>query len=130
MKNILIKSIGFVLATMLMSCVEGREFGTLEANCTTDIKANISFAKLDSLVQDDVVQIQEDWVMEGYVISSDQAGNFFNVLYLQDSPANPSGGIRLEMDLRESHLLYPVGSKVYIKLKELYLDRRGSTLEL
>ncbi|WP_127140176.1 DUF5689 domain-containing protein [Flagellimonas marinaquae] len=130
MKNILIKSIGFVLATMLMSCVEGREFGTLEANCTTDIKANISFATLDSLVQDDVVQIQEDWVLEGYVISSDQAGNFFNVLYLQDSSANPSGGIRLEMDLRESHLLYPVGSKVYIKLKELYLDRRRSTLEL
>ncbi|WP_306012527.1 MULTISPECIES: DUF5689 domain-containing protein [unclassified Allomuricauda] len=130
MKNLVLKSIGIVLAIIAWSCVEGREFGTLEANCTTDITANITFAALDSLVQDDVVQIQEDWVLEGYVISSDKAGNFFNVLYLQDRPTNPSGGLRLETDLQESHLLYPVGSKVYIKLKELYLDRRGTTLEL
>lgn len=60
----------------LLCCVDGREFDAPKNNCTTDILANITFTELDSLVQDDVIQIQEDLVLEGYVISSDRAGNF------------------------------------------------------
>jgi len=81
-------------------------------------------------VQDDVIQIQEDLKLEGYVISSDQAGNFFGVLYLQDALSNPSKGIQLEIDLRESHLLFPEGSKVLVKLKELYLGKKGNNIRI
>lgn len=113
---------------MLFCCVDGRDFDKIEESCTSDLTANTTLAELDSLVQDEVVQIQEDLILEGYVISSDRAGNFFGVLYLQDALSNPSQGIQLEMDLRESHLQFPVGSKVSIKLKDLYLDKRGSNI--
>ncbi len=130
MKNVFFKIIGTILLMSLFSCVDGREFDEIERNCTTDMAANITLAELDTLVQDEVIQIQEDLFLEGYVISSDRAGNFFGLLYLQDALSNPSMGIQLEMDLRESHLQFPVGSKVLIKLKDLYLGKRGSNIKV
>ena len=130
MKNILIKTCGIIGFLTILCCVDGREFDEIEKLCTTDISANITFAELDSLVQDEVIQIQEDLILEGYVISSDRAGNFFGVLYLQDALSNSSKGIQLEMDLRESHLLFPEGSKVLVKLKDLYLGKRGSNIRI
>ena len=61
--------------------------------------------------------------MQGYVVSSDEADNFFSVLHFQDSPDNPTEGFQIEIDVRDSHLFYPVGSKIYIKLKGLYLGK-------
>ena len=130
MKNILIKTCGIIGFLTILCCVDGREFDEIEASCGTDISPNITFSDLDSLVQDDVIQIQEDLVLEGYVISSDRAGNFFGVLYLQDRLSNPSKGLQLEVDVRESHLLFPAGSKVLVKLKDLYLGKKGNTLRI
>src|SRR5690606_222479 len=59
--------------------------------------------------------------LEGYITSSDQMGNFFGVLHFQDRAVDPTEGFQIEIDVRDSHLLYPVGSKVLIKLKGLYL---------
>mgnify|MGYP003111000735 FL=1 len=130
MKKKIFKIMGTIILMSLLCCVDGREFDDIEGNCTTDMVANITFEELDSLVQDDVIQIHEDLILEGYVISSDRAGNIFGVLYIQDKLNNPSMGIQLEMDLRESHLQFPVGSKVLVKLKNLYLGKRGSNIRI
>ncbi|MBO0330703.1 DUF5689 domain-containing protein [[Muricauda] lutisoli] len=130
MKTVFFKIIGTILLISLLCCVDGREFDEIERNCTSDMVANITFAELDSLVEDDVIQIQEDLILEGYVISSDRAGNFFGRLYLQDALGNPSMGIQLEMDLRESHLQFPVGSSVLLKLKDLYLGKRSGNIRV
>ena len=130
MKKMIFKIMGTIILMSLLCCVDGREFDDIEGNCTTDMVANITFEELDSLVQDDVIQIHEDLILEGYVISSDRAGNIFGVLYIQDKLNNPSMGIQLEMDLRESHLQFPVGSKVLVKLKNLYLGKRGTNIRI
>nr|WP_321415702.1 DUF5689 domain-containing protein [uncultured Allomuricauda sp.] len=130
MKNVIFKILGTGILMSLLCCVDGREFNIPKNNCTTDISANINFAELDSLVQDEVIQIQEDLILEGYVISSDRAGNFFGVLYLQDALSNPAKGLQLEVDLRESHLQFPEGSKVLVKLKDLYLGKKGSNIRI
>jgi len=130
MKKLIFKIMGAISLMSVVCCVDGREFDELDSSCTTDLAANITFEELDSLVQDDVIQIQDDLILEGYVISSDRAGNFFGALYLQNALSNPSKGIQLEMDLRESHLLFPVGSKVLVKLKDLYLGKRGSNIRI
>lgn len=130
MKNVLFKTIIVIGSMTLLCCVDGREFDEIGSNCEADMAANISFEDLDSLVQEEVVQIQEDLILEGYVISSDRAGNFFGELYLQDALSNPSKGIQLEMDLRESHLKFPLGSKVYVKLKGLYLSKKGNNIRI
>lgn len=90
----------------------------------------ISFTDLEGLYNDEVVQIQEDLFIEGYVISSDRAGNFFNVLHIQDFPSNPLQGIQVEIDLRESYLFYDIGSKVRIRLKGLFLGKSNGLLKL
>lgn len=124
-------NIVFLLSTIFgASCVGSVDFETPEAECETSLDSNITFAELDTLVQDEVIQIHDDLVVEGYVISSDEAGNYFNVLYLQDAPENPTMGIQIEVDFRESHLFYPEGSQVFVKLNGLYLGKSGNTIKL
>lgn len=60
----------------------------------------------------------ELWV-EGYVTSSDAAGNFYKELYIQDSPKDPKRGLRFLVDKTALHNLAPKGSKVYIRLNGL-----------
>ncbi len=115
---------------LVASCVGNVDFDVPKEQCDANLEPNLTFAELDSLVGDEVMQIHDDLVLEGYVIPSDQAGNFFNVLYLQDAPENPTMGIQIEIDFRESHLFYPEGSKILVKLKGLYLGKSGENLKL
>jgi len=57
--------------------------------------------------------------MEGYVISSDEGGNFFEELVLQDKPENPTAGIVVQVDVNPLFTIYDFGRKVYIKLDDL-----------
>src|SRR5690606_29463944 len=57
----------------------------------------------------------------GYVISSDESGNFYKKLVLQDQPANPTAGIQLQVDDNALFDTYNFGRKVYIKLDGLSL---------
>ena len=126
------KSIIPFLGILLLfnACVKDRDFDAPEGDCTSDLVANASFSEVKALYKGELLQIQEDWVIEGYVISSDQAGNFFSVLYFQDSPVNPTQGFRIEIDVRDNHLLFPVGSKIRIKLKGLYLGQSRDVFKL
>lgn len=130
MKNILFGTIVGFLTIIVLSCVDNTDFGAPKENCNSDLIANISFAGLDSLLGDGAVQIHQDLVVEGYVVSSDRAGNFFGELYLQDRPSNPSQGILLQIDIRDSHLFFPANSKVLVKLKGLYIGKSGETIKL
>ncbi|MEM8846271.1 MAG: DUF5689 domain-containing protein [Bacteroidota bacterium] len=123
------KKISFIIFSWSLSCVNG-DFDESSLNCVDEIDTIISFSELEELYQDEVIQIQEELFIEGYVISSDKAGNFFNVLYIQDFPSNPSQGIQVEIDLRESHLFYEIGSKVRIGLKGLFLGKSNGLLKL
>lgn len=59
--------------------------------------------------------------IQGYVISSDKASNFFKELMLQDKNANPSAGVRVLIDDNPLFTTYEFGRKVYIKLDGLSL---------
>lgn len=113
-----------------VSCVKDRDFDPAESSCTVDLMPNITYTEVKNLYVDKTIQIQEDLVIEGYVISSDQAGNFFSVLHFQDKSSNPNEGFQIEMDVRDSHLFYPVGSKIIIKLKGLYLGKSKEVFKI
>jgi len=57
--------------------------------------------------------------MEGYVISSDEGGNFFEELVLQDKLENPTVGIKIMIDNSPLFTRYEVGRKIYVKLESL-----------
>ncbi len=117
-------------ALLLVGCVKDRNFNPPKEACAVDLVANTSFAAIKNLHSKGVVQIHEDLILEGYVISSDQEGNFFGTLHFQDSPSNPTEGFQINIDLRDSHLFYPMGSKIYIKLKDLYLGKQKGVYKL
>ncbi|MFD2099944.1 DUF5689 domain-containing protein [Flagellimonas iocasae] len=122
--------VAICLLSLAVSCVGSTDFYIPKEQCAENLEPNITFKELDEMVQAEVIQIHEDLILEGYVISSDRAGNFFNVLYLQDTPQNPSMGLQIEIDFRESHLFYPSGSKILVKLKGLFLGKSRENLKL
>jgi hypothetical protein len=120
-QTLLVRLIGILL--LLNSCVDGRNFDAPEIACSSNLVANSTYAQVKALFLGETLQIQEDLIIEGFVISSDKAGNFFSVLHFQDIPENPTDGFQIEIDIRDTHLFYPVGSKIFIKLKGLYLGK-------
>ena len=126
------KTIIVVLSTLLIlsGCVKDTDFGAPKLKCINENLANITIGQLTDLYVDQTFQIQEDWILEGYVVSSDNAGNFFNVLYFQDSPNNPNAGLLIEFELRDSHLFFSVGQKIFIKLKGLYLGKSRGVFKI
>ena len=118
------------MAFLLFACVKDRNFDSPSSTCVSNLEANSTYAKVRALYQGETLQIQEDLIIEGYVVSSDAAGNFFSVLHFQDEPSNPSAGFQIEIDMRDSHLFYPVRSKILIKLKGLYLGKSKDVFKL
>ncbi|MCJ7468462.1 MAG: DUF5689 domain-containing protein [Maribacter sp.] len=112
-----------LIVVHLASCVKDRNFDPPKTACDSGLIANASYMQVKNLYQGQTIQIQEDLIIEGYVNSSDQAGNFFSVLHFQNSAINPTEGFQIEIDVRDSHLFYSVGSKILIRLKGLYLGQ-------
>ncbi len=125
-KYILILALGAIFS----ACVNSSEFETIMADCDTKFLANRTFAEIKALYVDQTIQIQEDLVIEGYVTSSDREGNFFSVLHFQDKPVDPTDGFRIEFDLIDSHLFFPEGRKIVVKLKGLYLGKSSDVFKL
>lgn len=123
--------IAFVLILLPgLGCVKDRNYEPPQPECISAEQVNASYGEVKALYQGATVEILEDLVIEGYVISSDQAGNFFGSLHFQDQPVAPSGGFQLELDLLDSHLFFPAGSRILLKLKGLYLGKSAGGYKL
>jgi len=57
--------------------------------------------------------------ISGFVISSDESGNFFEELILQDALENPTIGIKLLIDINPLFTRYELGRRIFIKLDGL-----------
>src|SRR5690606_26181493 len=115
---------------LFSSCVKTKDFDPPEIRCNDDLIANITIQEVKLLYTDRTVQIHDDLVLEGFVISSDREGNFFGNLHFQDSPIDPTQGLEIEIDVRDSHLFYGVGQKILIKLKGLYLGKSKGVFKI
>ena len=67
----------------------------------------------------DPVQIVSDIVVKGYVISSDEKGNYFKEFYIQDTPENPTAGIKISINLSNSYNKFNLGRAILILLVSL-----------
>ena len=108
---------------ILVSCIRSDDWEAPSSTCNPNLKANTTIQNVYDLYQGNTIKILEDLVLEGYVISSDESGNLFNTIHVQDKASNPTMGIQIELDLRDSYLRFSPGDKVFIQLKGLYLGR-------
>ncbi|WP_461598529.1 DUF5689 domain-containing protein, partial [Winogradskyella sp.] len=73
---------------------------------------------------------ENDLFMEGYVVSSDEGGNFFEEIIIQDNFENPTIGIKVLIDVNPLFIRYQPGRKVYIKLNGLSVGITNGVLTL
>lgn len=133
---ILISSISFT------SCIEEGNFevpnalGTEENAKLNNILDSIQTGKykLKSIEEvkalftsgNDPLKIVSEIVVKGYVISSDETGNFYQEFYMQDKPENPTSGIKVALSLNKNYNKFNFGREVYVYLKDLYLGETNS----
>ncbi len=119
-----------LFASALFSCVHDDDYDTPPITCGNDLTSNITIAELKNMYTGGTMEITEDLVLEGYVSSSDREGNIYKTIYIQDALQNPTQGFTLSVDLADTYTQYPVGSKIFVKLKGLYLGEYGGVVQL
>lgn len=114
-----------VLGAVAFSCVEDDDFAVPET-APVNVDAPENLQSMESVINqifqsnDQVVTFEtENAYMEGFVISSDQAGNWFEEIVLQDAVENPQNGIGVLIDVNPLFTTYQTGQRVYIKLDGL-----------
>ncbi|NJW52900.1 DUF5689 domain-containing protein [Salinimicrobium oceani] len=122
MKKLLLFPI-FIIAA---ACSPEDEFSVPEAKLSADISTQVNTdlnAVLGLFYQQDgeVITFNEDLILEAYVVSSDEAGNFYKELVVQDKKVDPRAGLNIKINMASYYQFYNFGRKVYINLKGLSL---------
>ena len=119
------------LTVFLTSCVQDDVYSTpdLQGKCQ-DLTPTKTIAEVKAAFANISTTITDDIIIEGYVSSSDESGNVYKTIYLQDAPENPTQGLVVSVDAVSTYTSYPQGSKVYIKLKGLAFGKYGNVLQV
>ncbi|RRT91160.1 DUF5689 domain-containing protein [Empedobacter falsenii] len=117
------------------SCVQDDDYATPPIECNLP-SPNISLADLVSKVTAGSIKldankaIAEDLIVQAYVISSDETGNFYKTISLQDKVENPTTGIQIEIDGSNLYNSYPLGAQVQINLKGLIVANDRGVMKI
>ncbi len=70
--------------------------------------------------------INTDMIISGVVIANDKSGNLYKQIYIQDA----SGALQVTLDATNLYNTYPVGRRVFIKVKGLALSDYNGLMQL
>lgn len=68
--------------------------------------------------------------IEAYVSSSDETGNIYKTLYIQDDVQNPTEGLTVSLNAVSLYTKFPQGSKIYIDVQGLSITKYGNVKQL
>lgn len=107
---ILFISIGFTV-----SCLK-QEFDAPPDSSGYDPKLGVTHTISEIQDLPSPAEITEDWVITGIVNMDDREGNAYKKVTIQDH----TGGIEILLDQNNLYNDYPVGRKIYVRLKGLF----------
>ncbi|KAF2336307.1 DUF5689 domain-containing protein [Flavobacterium daemonense] len=113
----------FIPSLFFFGC--NAEIETPKLVCTQpDFEVTKTVEKVYELSNATAKQYAYDDVVEAYVVSSDEEGNFFKSISLQAKASEnlPAIGFSIPIDASNTYIDYRVGNKVYIKLKNQFTD--------
>ena len=88
---------------------------------TYDGQANMTIAELNELhpvgAEDSYDNIPEGTVISGVIVSSDEAGNCYKYLTIQDE----TGGIQIKVDNSSLYPKYQIGQRIFVECKDLVI---------
>jgi hypothetical protein len=117
-------SLSIFLTLLFASCVqEEPALPPLECN-QPYLKTNRTVAEVRDAADAIVTQYKYDDIIEAYVVSTDENGNFFKTISFQTlaTATKPAVGFSVPVDVSNTYIDYRLGNKVYIKLKDQYTD--------
>lgn len=117
--------ISFFSFSLLLFCSCNNEVEIPKLACTQpDLKVNQTIQKVNDLSGSVPKQYNYNDIVEAYVVSSDEGGNFFKTISFQTLAANkiPAIGFSIPVDVSNTYIDFRVGNKVYIKLKNQFTD--------
>ncbi|MBK9735691.1 MAG: choice-of-anchor J domain-containing protein [Saprospiraceae bacterium] len=127
MISIIKKFTFLVLISVSIFALDGCIKGEFDAPPSGGVDPNISADQIVSLtevmtkyVAGKFTLLGLDKYMKAVVVADDRSGNFYKTLILEDE--NSDLGIAILIDMNEIHSLYPVGSRVFVKLKDLTIS--------
>lgn len=113
----------FAVMLIINSCVKDDDYGTPpyeEYICSDEWTANKTIPEVIAEIgTSGLYPFSEDGdenVIEGYVISSDETGNFYKTISIQNDTINPTRGIQVELNQTNLFNNFPLGSKIRVKL--------------
>ena len=118
----------FLAVGFFNACVEDDDFGIPPVVCNDSESSNKSVEDVFDAATATATQYTADDVIEAYVVSSDQGGNFFKTLHLQT--LDGSRGFSVAIDQTDLYTIYNPGRKVYVKLNGLYTQIDFDALEI
>lgn len=127
MKRISIVAMGVLLlglATGISSCKKDYEAPPDMSGYDPKIPVTHTIAQLQAMPLG--VVIDSDVVVSGIVVMDDRSGNYYKKMVIQDE----TGGIEVLVDQNNLYNDYPVGRKVYIKCRGLFVGAYGQNLQL
>ncbi|MDN3722915.1 DUF5689 domain-containing protein [Aequorivita sp. SDUM287046] len=128
-KNIKLLSFLFFLGIMVTSCVQDDDYNVPEINAQEpNVDVNTDIATVKAMYNGfEPVEIEagdgserELWI-EGYVVSSDETGNFYKSLVIQDAPENPTAGVAISTNSTDLYTKFEPGRKIYFKVSGLFI---------
>ena len=126
MKKLSIIFIAFVLLGGLSSCVK-EKLDSPPANGTDpNIPVNYTVRALKARYVGAGFEITQDQVISAIVVGDDKSGNLYKQLAIEDSTA----GIMLMIDASGLYNMYPIGTRLFIKLKGMYVGQKKGLLQL
>ena len=126
MKNTYFNNCLLLLVIIAISCNRKFDVPPLNADPEIDVTTTIMELKLRYTAVGDFKRIEDDQIISGVVIADDRSGNFYKQIIIQDE----TGGIPVLLDANNVYTQYPVGRRVFIKLKGMMLGDYGGTIQV
>lgn len=69
-------------------------------------------------------------IFDGYVVSSDEGGNFYKTITFQDKPENPTVGLTVGINKSMNYTDFPVGAHIRIKANGMLIGKSTGAITL
>jgi DNA/RNA endonuclease YhcR with UshA esterase domain len=126
MKKLLLLISVFIIG--LMGCVKD-DFDNPQQYSDPNLPVNFTIKELKQLLinsGDQIYSIDKDLIIAGIITADDKTQNFYKEIVIQDS----SAAIGIKIDQNSIYNDYPIGRKVYVKLKGLALGNFKNLISL
>ncbi len=87
---------------------------------------NKTISDLKALCTSDSVKITQDFIIDGIVVANDEGGNIYQKINIQDE----TGAIEFSVFASMLYSDFPIGTKVVVSCKGLYVGKYGGVIQL